>query len=219
MWPIFLSILIPMEILFIREGGHTVQSSRHATKWMVELMQVFWFTLDNQHLDNQLHTVKKIKLRDNKKSGDGRLLREVSALRQLSHRYIVRYYTTWTETSDSRSAAASDSESDADTVDGITSVPHSHSTKSKSKTGSSENLLSLDLNDFGSDRSRSSFPSIHFGGSGDSSEGSSEGEDDDDGLEDLFDPLPTPKPNRMLSRPRTPTPSTSRTTLYIQMVC
>lgn len=174
-------------------------------------------TLDARHINDDFLTVKKIKLRDNKKSGDGRLLREVSALRQLSHRYIVRYYTTWTETSDSRSAAASDSESDADTVDGITSVPHSHS-KSRSRTGSSENLLSLDLNDFGSDRSRSSFPSIHFGGTGDSSEGSSEGEDEEDGLEDLFDPLPTPKPNRMLSRPRTPTPSTSRTTLYIQMV-
>lgn len=172
--------------------------------------------------------VKKIKLRgDKKKSGDGRLLREVSALRQLSHRYIVRYYTTWTEESsaDSRSAAASDSDSDADTVDGISPFPHSHSTRSRSKHGSSENLLSIDLDDFGSNSSRSSFPSIHFGGTGDSSEGSSEGEDDDEGLDNLFDPdpsLPTPRPvhiHQFGSRMKTPTPSTSRLTLYIQMVC
>jgi hypothetical protein len=175
-----------------------------------EVLMLFFLTL-----------VKKIKLRDSKKSGDGRLLREVSALRQLSHKYIVRYYTTWTETSEPRSTTASDSDSDAQTVDGITSMPHS---KSKSKTGSSENLLSLDLNDFGSNSSRSSFPSIHFGGPSDSSEGSSEeGGDDEDGLKNLFDPMPTPKPlysGRFVSGPKTPTPSdsTSRTTLYIQMV-
>jgi translation initiation factor 2-alpha kinase 4 len=163
--------------------------------------------------------VKKIKLRDSKKSGDGRLLREVSALRQLNHRYIVRYYTTWTETSDPRSTTASDSDSDAETVDGITSVPQS---RSRSRAEDSENLLSLDLNDFGSNSSRSSFPSIHFGGADDSSDGSSEeGEENEDGLKNLIDSLPSLKslPSDQWSRPKTPIPSTSRTTLYIQMVC
>ena len=171
--------------------------------------------------------VKKIKLQGGKKSADEKILREVSALRLLSHRYIVRYYTTWTEIAAPPSRANSDSDSDdsdTDTVDGITSFPNSKSRSSRSWSNNSENLLSIDLNDFGSNpNSNRSFPNVHFGYTdATNAEGSSDEEiasEDENHLG--VDPIKTPKAltvgsftpqQKLLSRD-------SQVTLYIQMVC
>lgn len=171
--------------------------------------------------------VKRIKLQGGKKSADEKILREVSALRLLSHRYIVRYYTTWTEIAAPPSRANSDSDSDdsdTDTVDGITSFPNSKSRSSRSWSNNSENLLSIDLNDFGSNPSSNrSFPNVHFGYTdATNAEGSSDEEiasEDENHLG--VDPIKTPKAltvgsftpqQKLLSRD-------SQVTLYIQMVC
>lgn len=72
-------------------------------------------------------TVKKVRLKT--MQSDTKIFREVNALSRLSHRNIVRYYTTWVETyepSISASASASASESDssgASLEEGMTSVP------------------------------------------------------------------------------------------------
>ena len=55
---------------------------------------------------------------------DTKILREVNALSRLSHRNIVRYYTTWVETSEPQSTAASDdSGAEFPIEDAMTSVP------------------------------------------------------------------------------------------------
>ena len=41
-------------------------------------------------------TVKKVRLK--MEQNDSKIMREVNALSQLNHRFIVRYYTTWIET-------------------------------------------------------------------------------------------------------------------------
>lgn len=169
--------------------------------------------------------VKKIKLQGGKKSADEKILREVSALRLLSHRYIVRYYTTWTEIAAPPSRANSDSDSDdsdTDTVDG-TSVPNSKSRSSRGWSNNSENLLSIDLNDFGSNpNSNRSFPNVHFGYTdGTNAEGSS---DEELGSEDEshlgVDSAKTPKGLTVgsFTPQQKVLPSGSHVTLYIQMV-
>lgn len=184
--------------------------------------QLLWSFLTR----NYLGVVKKIKLQGGKKSADEKILREVSALRLLSHRYIVRYYTTWTEIAAPPSRANSDSDSDdsdTDTVDGITSVPNSKSRSSRGWSNNSENLLSIDLNDFGSNPSSNrSFPNVHFGYTdGTSAEGSSDEEPASEDESRLgVDPAKTPKalgfgsftPQQKIL------PSGSQVTLYIQMV-
>ena len=176
---------------------------------------------------NYFGAVKKIKLQGGKKSADEKILREVSALRLLTHRYIVRYYTTWTEIAAPPSQANSGSDSDdsdTDTVDGSTSVPNSKSRSSRSWSNNSENLLSIDLNDFGSNpNSNRSFPNVHFGyADGTGAEGSSDEEPVSEDESHLgVDPAKTPKAltvgsfapqQKILSRG-------SQVTLYIQMVC
>lgn len=170
--------------------------------------------------------VKKIKLQGGKKSADEKILREVSALRLLSHRYIVRYYTTWTEIAAPPSRANSDSDSDdsdSDTVDGTTSVAGSKPRSSRGWSNNSENLLSIDLNDFGSNpNSNRSFPNVHFGYSdGTSAEGSSDEEPASEDENHLGVDPKTPKglavgnfmpQQKILSR-------NSQVTLYIQMAC
>jgi len=171
--------------------------------------------------------VKKIKLQGGKKSADEKILREVSALRLLSHRYIVRYYTTWTEIAAPPSRAGSGSgsdDSDTDTVDGSTSVPNSKSRSSRGWSNNSENLLSIDLNDFGSNpNSNRSFPNVHFGyADGTGPEGSSDEEpaSEDESLLGV-DPAKTPKALAVGSfAPQQKfLPKGSQVTLYIQMVC
>ena len=55
------------------------------------------------------HLVKKICLKT--MQSNTKIFREVNALSRLSHRNIVRYYTTWVETSDPQSTVASDDSS------------------------------------------------------------------------------------------------------------
>ncbi len=93
----------------------------------------------------------------------------MNALSRLSHRFIVRYYTTWVETAEPTSTAASDeSESESDsysqsngTENGMTSVP----SRIQSREASGPIIFNMDdLDDLGG-TSRGSFPSIHFTGS------------------------------------------------------
>ena len=83
-------------------------------------------------IDNRIYAVKKIRLKTMQK--DTKIFREVNALSRLSHRFIVRYYTTWVETSEIASAVASEDEGEDDgeedeeddeEEDGLTSVPGS----------------------------------------------------------------------------------------------
>ena len=83
-------------------------------------------------IDNRIYAVKKIRLKTMQK--DTKIFREVNALSRLSHRFIVRYYTTWVETSEIASAVASEDEGeddgeeeeeDEEEEDGLTSVPGS----------------------------------------------------------------------------------------------
>lgn len=139
---------------------------------------------------------------------DTKIYREVNALSRLSHRFIVRYYTTWVEISDPISTAVSDdSGTESGTEDGMTSVPDSSYRYLPTNGGLSINLE--DLDDFGSG-SQSSFPSIHFGRSQ-----SPRMDDDDDNSDDAFGNLFSP--DGKIEPPMTPPPMVSRT-LYIQMV-
>ena len=67
--------------------------------------------------------MKKIKLRD---VGNDKIFREVSALSRLNHRFIVRYYTTWVETSNalpSNLGSESGDSGQTDDTHGRTSMP------------------------------------------------------------------------------------------------
>lgn len=88
-------------------------------------------------IDNRIYAVKKIRLKT--QQSDTKIFREVNALSRLSHRFIVRYFTTWVETSEntnpSSSAAPSASVSSSDdslnhgvtTPSPLTSRAHIHS--------------------------------------------------------------------------------------------
>ncbi|KAF8170288.1 kinase-like domain-containing protein [Mycena galopus ATCC 62051] len=154
-------------------------------------------------------STQKIRLSSTMHS-DTKIFREVNALSRLSHRFIVRYFTTWVETAEAASTAASDdSGAESGTEDG-TSIPDSSERRVSFSDDIGFDLA--DLDDMGSG-SRSSFPSIHFSHSRASSPQTDEGDEecdeiDSDGTspEELssFDPPPTPPP--LVSR-----------TLYIQM--
>ncbi|KAJ4467716.1 kinase-like domain-containing protein [Lentinula edodes] len=164
-------------------------------------------------IDNRIYAVKKVRLRTTQSD---KIFREVNALSRLSHRFIVRYYTTWVETSEPSSTAASDDSDNefdssdlSNTEDGMTSVPNSLSTRRTTTSTDDGLIFSLDdLDEPGG--SRGSFPSIHF--SARSSEARIADEDtDSDGdplaLDSLFHPQTArPAPPPLLQR-----------TLYIQM--
>jgi eukaryotic translation initiation factor 2-alpha kinase 4 len=167
------------------------------------------------------YTVKKIKLRTN--PSDNKIFREVNALSRLSHRFIVRYYTTWVEKSEPVSAnASSDSASESDITDGMTSVPHSNPTDEVHPSGFN-GRFSIDLNDL-DDMGFSgpqSFPSIHFGGSTGSKEKNSDEEDDSDNSDDPFGNLFSGEDlsdSAEVTKLRPKTPPVIARTLYIQMV-
>ncbi len=159
--------------------------------------------------------VKKVRLRT--PNTDNKILREINALSRLSHRFIVRYYTAWFEDLELASATVSSDDSGDDTADGATSV-----LSGIIRRDGSSDPFGIDLDDLGSEsRSSTSFPSIHFTGSGsgdtEGSDGDIEGDETEaDELGEMFDaqrsgsavinvvPRPPPAP-----RPRT---------LYIQMV-
>ncbi|KIY67256.1 Serine/threonine-protein kinase [Cylindrobasidium torrendii FP15055 ss-10] len=178
-------------------------------------------------IDSRVYAVKKVRLRA--VQSDAKIFREVNALSRLNHRFIVRYYTTWVETSEPTSAAASDEETDSEddsdeseesgyaTEDGMTSVP----SRIQSREASSGPVPLFDMDDLDDPMTRherGSFPSIHFTRSG-------EGEDDTDSdVDSPFDSLfkdnsgGYPKPGQSGDNGGiiTPTPQVQRT-LYIQM--
>ncbi|KAG0696775.1 hypothetical protein DFH29DRAFT_949716 [Suillus ampliporus] len=126
-------------------------------------------------IDNRIYAVKKIRLRSDK--DDNKLFREVNALSRLSHRFIVRYYTTWVEFNESNSSilsSNSDTGSDSGTEGGMTSVPQSYEREKSDPF----KVKMEDLDDYGSNKT--SFPSIHFTRSEIKDDNHEEDEEDDD---------------------------------------
>ncbi|KAH9956146.1 hypothetical protein BC827DRAFT_1139950 [Russula dissimulans] len=165
-------------------------------------------------IDSRIYAVKKVRLQT--PNTDNKILREINALSRLSHRFIVRYYTAWFEDSESVSTAVSSDGSGDGTADGITSA-----LSGVQRRDDSSDPFCIDLDDLGSEsRSSTSFPSIHFTGSGsdatDSSDGDSDGDETDaDDLEEMFE-APGNGSAVINVVPRTPPISRPRT-LYIQM--
>ncbi|KAI0666498.1 Serine/threonine-protein kinase [Trametes maxima] len=168
-------------------------------------------------IDSRIYAVKRIKLRNIQ---NDKIYREVNALSRLNHRFIVRYYTTWVETTDDAPSNANsdiDSSMSDNTTDGMTSVPQ-HSYRSNSE----DHITTFDMNELDSP-SKHSFPSIHFGGSRSGDDvGSDDTSDSDDifGNQDLFVTPARPRPipsNGKASRPAPPTPKPAARILYIQM--
>ncbi|OSC98901.1 Serine/threonine-protein kinase [Trametes coccinea BRFM310] len=167
-------------------------------------------------IDNRIYAVKRIRLRNIQ---NDKIFREVNALSRLNHRFIVRYYTTWVETTeDVASAVNSDIDSStSETTDGMTSVPHSNDSVTE------DHITTFDMNDLDSP-SKHSFPSIHFG----SRSGDDVGSDDTSSSDDLFvdqDLFGTPSRPRAIPTngtvgrpaPPAPEPKPAARTLYIQM--
>ncbi|KAJ6607583.1 kinase-like domain-containing protein [Mycena sp. CBHHK59/15] len=158
-------------------------------------------------IDSRIYAIKKIRL--STMQSDTKIFREVNALSRLSHRFIVRYFTTWVETAEAASAAASDeSGTESGTEDGMTSVPDSKSSERRFFSGGRITFDLGDLDDIGSG-SRSSFPSIHFSRSSSPRTDDGEGNETDSDM-DLSIEEESPE------TPPTPPPVLSRT-LYIQM--
>lgn len=165
-------------------------------------------------IDSRIYAVKKVRLRT--PNTDNKILREINALSRLSHRFIVRYYTAWFEDSESLSTTASSDDSGDETADGVTSF-----LGATRRRDDSSDPFSIDLDDLGSgSRSSTSFPSIHFTGSGsgvtECSDGDVDGDESD--AEDLGRVFEAPRNRSAVIDvvPRTPLPSRPRT-LYIQM--
>lgn len=161
---------------FLRMQTRPRQASRWKEDWEeLELLGKGAFgsvVKAKNKIDGRIYAVKKIRLKTTQK--DTKIFREVNALSRLSHRFVVRYYTTWVETSEIASAAASD-ESGVEDEDGLTSVPGSSASYGNGKTnngdGGSERYLPTnggfsidldDLDDISGSHSKYSFPSIHF---------------------------------------------------------
>jgi hypothetical protein len=122
--------------------------------------------------------VKKIRLKGN----DDKIYREINALSKLSHRFIVRYYTTWIERHKitSSTTVSDDSTSEDEFSDTTHTNPrrlHNDLTQHGRAGNSSGECLPVNGGGlrydfgFGSKEGRrelsSSFPSIHFGASKD----------------------------------------------------
>ena len=152
--------------------------------------------------------MKKIKLRATQT--DHKIFREVNALSRLTHRFIVRYFTTWLEEfePDSQNTMSSDSETETDSSD--TSVP---SEQDQGDSGSG--LFSIDLDDLRSENKASSFPSIIFENSRSRSDGAENGDTGSSSEED--DPAMLTAAN-VATPTKVPAKKTSIRTLYIQMV-
>lgn len=174
--------------------------------------------------------MKKIKLRD---VGNDKIFREVSALSRLNHRFIVRYYTTWVETSEELPTNNLGSESEdserSDETKGLTSKPRRSSDDDGHFT--TFDLKDLDRSIGGASR-HSGFPSIHFSRTSSQQNDDQNGTDSSDELsdddeEDNGDPLALTANHRGQGRPipingssmfRRPSSPVLRRTLYIQMV-
>jgi hypothetical protein len=133
----------------------------------------------------------------------------------LSHRYIVRYYTTWTEIAALSSRENSDSDdSDNDTIDGTATVSNSKRCSPRGWSNISESLRSNDLSGFSSNPTNNrSFPNVLFGyADSTSTEGSNDGEPAfGDGSNRWADSKAPKGPTGKFAQ--------QQVTLYIQMVC
>ncbi|KAI0746241.1 Serine/threonine-protein kinase [Daedaleopsis nitida] len=210
-------------------------TARHASRWKED-----WEELEilgrggfgqvvkaRNKIDSRIYAVKKIKLRD---VGNDKIFREVSALSRLNHRFIVRYYTTWIETSEGlplNNPGSESEESDrTDETNGLTSKP-----KRSSEGFDGGYFTTYDLKDLdsaGTSR-HSTFPSIHFSRTSsqeDDDQDASDSSDDIFEADEDYDPFmlpatnlrgkPIPIKGNGLSR-RSLSPSGLRRTLYIQM--
>ena len=165
----------------------------------VRFSPLLWFTVIDKS------TVKKIRLRT--AQGDNKIFREVNALSRLSHRYIVRYYTTWLEESEPTSSNVS-SDSGDDGSEG--SSDHTAGISMNKTPDFDDDPTSFDINELvlHEDTQTSSFPSIHFT-SGDVADDSS---DEEESSKQLVEQMKNTRLGFV-----TP-PSLVRRTLYIQMV-
>ncbi|KIJ60152.1 hypothetical protein HYDPIDRAFT_139699 [Hydnomerulius pinastri MD-312] len=196
---------------YFRAPPRTRQASRWKEDWEeLELLGRGAFgsvVKARNKIDSRIYAVKKIRLRTDQ--SDTKLFREVNALSRLSHRFIVRYYTTWVEMAENVAAVPSsdsDSDSDSGTEGGMTSVPHSFEHRENSDPFS----IDLDdLDDYGGSGSKSSFPSIHFSRS-DVKDVNEDEEDSDDAFANLFT-------SEYADEADTKPPPVVPRTLYIQM--
>lgn len=135
----------------------------------------------------------------------------------MNHRYIVRYYTTWIETSDHVSTATSTVGSSAGTS--VPTGPHGDaSTEEESDPFAIDfDALDLDLDAYNA-QSQASFPAITFTRSGTPlSDETASGSDGSDGSATDEEASPVNgRASALARRAVTPVPSVSRT-LYIQM--
>ncbi|CAK5281348.1 unnamed protein product [Mycena citricolor] len=223
----------PENDYFIRPPQRDRQSSRWKEDWEeLELLGKGAFgsvVKARNKIDSRIYAVKKIRLSTT--HSDMKIFREVNALSRLSHRFIVRYFTTWVETAEhSSSAAVSDdseysdtgSEDDSDEDDRMTAGGSPWLRRGNKRIlSSSGDPIAFDLDDLddvGGSGSRSSFPSIHFTRSSsprDEEGGSEEEEEEDDDDSDSDDPFVF-EPDDATPPPSTPPVVVSRT-LYIQM--
>ena len=156
--------------------------------------------------------VKKVRLRT--PNTDNKILREINALSRLSHRFVVRYYTAWFEDLELASATVSSDDSGDDTATSVLS--------GITRRDGSSDPFGIDFDDLGSEsRSSTSFPSIHFTGSGSGASEGSDGDIDGDETEadELGEMFEAPRNGSAVINvvPRTP-PVPRPRTLYIQMV-
>ena len=153
--------------------------------------------------------MKKIRLRTSQ--SDQKIFREVDTLSRLNHRYIVRYYTTWIETSDHVSTATSAVGSSTGT-----SIPNGES-GSTTEEESDPFAINFDDLDTYNTPSQASFPAITFTRSGTPRSDEGESGSDETGTEEDEEVSPVNgRASQLTKRAVTPVPSVSRT-LYIQM--
>lgn len=148
--------------------------------------------------------MKKIKLLQNTQDDD-KIFREVKLLSRLSHRHIVRYYTTWLEAPDGTVSESSSSRDDSS---------EAGSEETSRQPDLDNDIFTFNLDDLTtrSQNRSTSFPSIHF--SRESSEHLSSMDDQESGSEDESDSI-SPVLSRLTERKFT---VTSHRVLYIQMV-
>lgn len=169
-------------------------------------------------------TVKKIKLNTSTTLNDTKIFREIDALSRLSHRNIVRYYTTWIEEVESLSGNSSSASSDSGSGSGDETETEGEDQSADGTVQFTDeeleltNPLSYDINELNVDSGRhsSSFPSIMFT-DGDLASTDDEGDSDGSslGLSNLMDRVPSRGPSS--DGTLTPPPRLSRV-MYIQMV-
>jgi len=101
-------------------------------------------------IDNRIYAVKKIRLKTQK--SDTKIFREVNALSRLSHRFIVRYFTTWVETHETQNVSSATpsvsgvSSGDIETSFGVrTTLPRSRSSLNDVEDGDDEDGDEIDV--------------------------------------------------------------------------